>query len=86
MNDMADNRDKAFKADQERIAKENEEQVAKTEGLQPTPTQAENDRAKLGVESLEELDNKEPDGSPEQRDIEAGQASSYTTRNVSAKK
>jgi hypothetical protein len=65
---MADNdRAKAFKEDQDRIAKENAEQVAKLDGLQPTPTQAENDRAKLGVESLEELDNKEPDGSEEEK-------------------
>lgn len=83
---MADNRDKAFKDDQARIAAENEEQVAKSEGLQPTPTQAENDRAKLGVSSLKELDDKEPDGSPEQKDIEAGQAAGYSTRAVAPKK
>lgn len=79
---MADNdRAKAFKEDQERIAKENEEQVAKLDGLQPTPTQAENDRAKLGVASLEELDNKEPDGSEEDR-----AALNYSTRDAKAKK
>ena len=60
---MADN---AFSADQKRIAKQNEEQVARSENLQPTPTQQENDRAKLGVDSLSELDNKEADGSAEQ--------------------
>jgi len=60
---MADN---AFSADQKRIAKQNEEQIARTDGLQPTPTQEENDRAKLGVDSLSELDNKEADGSAEQ--------------------
>lgn len=43
---------------------------------QPTPTQAENDRAKLGFESLEELDNKEPDGSPEQK------SAAYQTRDT----
>lgn len=83
---MADNRDKAFKADQERIAKENEAQVAKTDGLQPTPTQEENDRAKLGFDSLEELDDKEDDGSPEQKDVEAGQAGSYVTRDAAPKR
>src|SRR5215207_1188682 len=36
---------------------------ARMEGLQPTPTQEENDRAKVGALSLEELDNKEDDGS-----------------------
>lgn len=55
-----------FAADQARIARENEEQLARTENVQPTPTQAENDRAKLGVDSLDQLDNKEPDGSAEQ--------------------
>src|SRR5215207_1745590 len=36
---------------------------ARQEGLQPTPTQEENDRAKVGAMTLEELDNKEDDGS-----------------------
>jgi len=54
----------AFKDDQARIAKENEEQLARTDGLKPTPSQEENDRAKLGVSSLSELDNKDGDGSP----------------------
>lgn len=65
---MADGKKDAFKADQERIAKENAEQVARTDGFRPTPTQEENDRAKLGVESLKELDNKDSDGSDEQPD------------------
>lgn len=63
---MADNKKDAFKADQQRIADENKEQLARAEGVQPTPTQEENDRAKLGVDSLSELDNKEVDGSEEQ--------------------
>lgn len=49
---------------------------------QPTPTQEENDRAKLGFDSVEELDDKEDDGSEEQRDLTAGGAGSYTTRSV----
>lgn len=66
---MADN--KAFKDDQARIAKENEEQVARTNSFRPTPTQEENDRAKLGVESLKELDSKEDDGSSEEEEVKA---------------
>jgi hypothetical protein len=78
---MADNSDKAFKDDQARIARENEEQVAKADGLQPTPTQEENDRAKLGVSSLEQLDNKEDDGSGEDR-----AALTYSTRDAAPAK
>jgi hypothetical protein len=47
---------------------------------QPTPTQEENDRAKLGFKSLEELDNKEDDGSPEQK------SAAYQTRDTKAAK
>lgn len=39
--------------------------MARTENVQPTPTQAENDAARLGFSSVEELDDKEPDGSAE---------------------
>lgn len=56
----------AHKADQDRIAAENEAQLARTENVQPTPTQEENDRAKLGNISADALDDKEADGSEEQ--------------------
>lgn len=53
--------------DVEARAKAKEDQVAdyyaRQEGLQPTPTQAEIDRAKVGAMSVEELDSKEDDGS-----------------------
>ncbi len=49
-------------AEAKRIFKEQQAR----QDTQPTPTQEENDRAKLGVESLSELDNKEADGSEEQ--------------------
>ena len=56
-------------------------------GSKPTPTQEENDRAKLGFDSLEELDNKEPDGSEEvSRDLSAGRAEAYKTRSLESKK
>jgi hypothetical protein len=41
---------------------------------QPTPTQAENDRAKLGIDSLEQLDNKEDDGSGSEAEVRAAAA------------
>jgi hypothetical protein len=81
---MADKND--FAADRKRIAEENEAQVSRTDGMQPTPTQEENDRAKLGVESLKELDDKESDGSPEEKDVAAGAPGSYATRDVSPAK
>ena len=52
----------------------------------PTPTQDENDKAKLGHESLEELDNKEPDGSPEEEPAAPRGALEYRTRDASAGK
>jgi hypothetical protein len=48
---------------------------------QPTPTQEENDRAKLGFDSLADLDDKEADGSPEEKAPAA-----YETRSTAAKK
>ena len=56
---------------QKQVAEETKEQLARTENVQPTPTQEENDRAKLGVDSLSQLDSKEGDNSEEQPD--AGQ-------------
>jgi hypothetical protein len=62
---------KAHRADQDRIAAENEAQLARTEGINPTPTQEENDRAKLGNVSANAIDDKQPDGSEEQTDAVA---------------
>ena len=56
-------------------------QLERTSSTQPTPTQAENDRAKLGFQSLAELDEKEPDGSAEEK----GSGAAYLTRESSAK-
>jgi len=47
------------RAQQEQVA----DFYARQDGLQPTPTQDENDRAKVGAMSLDDLDNKEDDGS-----------------------
>ena len=82
------------------IRRENEEQLARTENTQPTPTQEENDRAALGIESLEQLDDKEPDGSEEQpegtgsplpnplarRSAEAGERAQEAARSSTSKK
>lgn len=67
--------DEDTKAGQERIAK-----------YRPTPTQEENDRAKLGVSSLDELDNKEPDGSEEEEEARQKALSSPQNRSISADK
>ncbi len=52
----------------QRVADETSEQAERTDNVQPTPTQAENDAAKLGVESLSDLDGKTADGSEETPD------------------
>lgn len=54
---------------------------------QPTPTQEENDRAKLGFRTVEELDDKEDDGSGPDKSAAAGAApAGYSTRAVEPKK
>lgn len=65
-NDGARQRDSQLAATREQVDAETQEQVARTEAARPTPTQDEIDRARLGTQSLEELDNKEADGTPEQ--------------------
>jgi hypothetical protein len=64
------------------IADAHAAQLARSENLQPTPTQEENDRAKLGLHSLADLDDKEADGSPEEKAAPAA----YETRSTAAKK
>lgn len=56
------------------------EQHEATEGVKPTPTQDENDMAKLGVH----LSEHEPDGSPEHSSGGAPKAPQHETRQVSA--
>ena len=76
----AKQRDDALKAAQKETAERTAEQLKRSESTQPTPTQEENDRAKLGLHSVEELDDKEDDGSPEDKSLTAGAAAPYTTR------
>lgn len=59
------------------------EQLKRSESTQPTPTQEENDRAKLGISSLADLDDKEDDGSDE---VDPRAALNYTTRDAKPKK
>lgn len=56
--------------------------MERLDGVKPTPTQEENDIAKLATPTLESLDGKEADGSPEARQIEAGDGAEYRTRAV----
>jgi hypothetical protein len=79
--DPAKAREAQLKASQDEIAARTAEQLARSENLQPTPTQEENDRAKLGLHSLADLDDKEADGSPEEKAPAA-----YETRSTAAKK
>lgn len=77
---MADKKDPAAEAKKQSDA-DTAAYYERINSSQPTPTQEENDRAKLGFKSLEELDNKEPDGSPADKSAVA-----YTTRDAAPKK
>lgn len=77
---MADKKDAAADAKKQSDA-DTAAYYDRVNSTQPTPTQEENDRAKLGFESLKELDDKEDDGSPADK-----AAVSYTTRDAAAKK
>ena len=59
------------------------ERVAKS---QPTPTQEENDRAKLGIDSLEQLDDKEDDGSGSEAEARIAAAKAAVAREEAASK
>lgn len=58
----------------------------RTNSVQPTPTQEENDRAKLGFNSLEELDNKEDDGAPSESEARVAAAKADVAREEAASK
>lgn len=79
-------RDAQLKAERKAADEAHDEQVKRVANLRPTPTQEENDRAKLGLHSLEELDDKEGDGSPEEREVSAGKGTAGAlNRSVSTK-
>lgn len=92
---------KALEANAKANAKQREEQLAaerkaadedtkahydRVDGVQPTPTQEENDRAKLGFNSLSELDNKEDDGAPSEAEARAAAAKAAAAREEAASK
>lgn len=60
---MADDKSKAVADAQKASQADTDAYYERVAASQPTPTQEENDRAKLGFDSLKELDNKEDDGS-----------------------
>lgn len=53
---------------------------------QPTPTQEENDRAKLGFDSLKDLDDKEDDGAPSESEARIADAEAAVAREKAAAK
>lgn len=82
-----DNRKAAAKSHDEALAESRKAADADTKAYyervnasQPTPTQAENDRAKLGIDSLEQLDNKEDDGSGSEADARIAAAKAEIAR------
>jgi len=75
---------KALQTEREERAVANEEAMARMDSSQPTPTQEENDLARLGVH----LDEKEPDGSGPtviSKTVVANVPLGYDTRSVTAK-
>lgn len=78
-------RDKQLKSEKEASDKATKAQLERVSNLKPTPTQAENDRAKLG-QTLEELDDKEDHGAPEERQVSADKGTAGAlNRSVSTK-
>jgi hypothetical protein len=65
---------------------QNKAAMERMDTVQPTPTQAENDAAKVSTPTLEDLDSKEDHGAPEERSIEGGASGEYRTRASRAKK
>lgn len=86
MADRKDPRERLLAESRKQADEDTKAHYERVNSSQPTPTQEENDRAKLGFQSIEELDDKEDDGSEEQRDLVAGGAAPYTTRVAAPKK
>ena len=60
--------------------------AAERQSYQPTPTQAENDRAKLGIDSLAQLDSKEDSGAPDEDEAKVLAAKADLARAEAARK
>jgi hypothetical protein len=65
---------------------QNAEAEARMNGSQPTPTQAENDSAKLGNVTLAELDAKEDHGAAEEKSADSDEPATYKTRTAAPKR
>jgi hypothetical protein len=68
---MADDKAKAVADAQKESQADTKAFYERVAASQPTPTQEETDRAKLGFDSLKELDNKEDDGSGSEEEARA---------------
>ena len=71
---MADDKSKALADARKESDADTKAYYDRVKASQPTPTQEENDRAKLGFDSLKELDSKEDDGSPSEEEARAAAA------------
>lgn len=78
--------DEALAASRKEADADTEAFYARIAASQPTPTQEENDRAKLGIDSLEQLDNKEDDGSPSEAEARIAAAKADVAREEAASK
>jgi hypothetical protein len=77
---MADDKAKAVADAQKESQADTKAFYERVAASQPTPTQEENDRAKLGFDSLKELDNKEDDGSGSEAEARAAAARAEAER------
>lgn len=85
---MADEKAKAVADAQKESQADTKAYYERVNSSQPTPTQEENDRAKLGFDSLKELDNKEDDGSGSEAEAraKAAEAAAAAAKADAAKK
>lgn len=81
---MADDKAKAVADAQKASQADTDAYYERIAASQPTPTQAENDRAKLGYDSVKELDDKEDDGSGSESDARIAAAKAQIAREESA--
>jgi hypothetical protein len=77
---MADDKQKEIDEARKASDADTKAYYERVNGSQPTPTQQENDRAKLGFDSLKELDNKEDGGAPSEADARVAAAKADLAR------
>lgn len=83
---MADDKEKAIAEAQKASEADTKAYYERVAASKPTPTQEENDRAKLGFDSLKELDDKEDDGSPSEAEARVAAAKAEVAAAEKAKK